>query len=115
MAPSKENYRKKRGEAANREWLRIKTFETLVGWKCRQAARPGQLKEMFGSRLNLEVLLYHQRVDPDNLKSLIDGLKGVLYPDDSKRYIRRLEVIVADDEKEEVEAPMIVMRVGVWE
>ena len=63
----------------------------------------------------MEILLYHQRIDPDNVKTLIDSLKGILYPDDSKRFVRRLEVIVGDDETEQFEGPCIVVRAAVWE
>ena len=105
------------GRAAKQEWARIKHFEELIGWRCRQAARPGQLARMFGRKLQVEVLLYHQRIDLDNVKSLIEALKGILYPDDSQRYVRRLEVLVGDDDGElpSFEGPCIVIRVAVWE
>ena len=116
VMPSLENYRKRAGERraeSNQQWVRILAFKELVGWMARQAARPGQLKRLYGRPVSVEVLLCGQRVDLDNCKALIDGMKEIVFPDDSQQYLRRLEAVVGAEDI--YDQPCVVVRVTPWE
>ncbi len=105
--PSKENYRHKQGSW--RAWSRIMKWQDDVGWAARAAAAPGQIVGMFGKPVGVEITFYGQRVDIDNCKLLIDALKGICYPDDRARYVKRVELVDGGDGEEE---PHVWMRVG---
>lgn len=115
---SGENYRgrgrtSRHRSKAEREWTRIKALQELIGWRCRQAARPGQLKRLYGQPISLEILLYRQPIDLDNVGLIVNSLKHILYPDDKQQYLKRLEIIAGEDET--FEKPCLVLRVAVWE
>jgi Holliday junction resolvase RusA-like endonuclease len=87
--PAKSNYRWSNTERGKRSWKRIREYQMLVGLLARKAGakpRPGFL----GS---VEVTAFGQRCDPDNtLKCIVDGLRGVAFPDDSPEYVERVSV-----------------------
>lgn len=80
QAPSKSNYRHF-SKGWQRKWKRIKDFEGEVG-KAATAAGAKKLAKKYDS-VRVDVVGYRQNADPDNwLKSCIDGLKNVAFPDD---------------------------------
>jgi hypothetical protein len=115
---SLENYRGRGGgssrkRAADRQYVRILKDKELIGWRCRQAARPGQLARIFGQPVSIEVGLYRQDIDCDNVKLVVDALKHIVYPDDKKQFVRRVCAEHGDDEV--FEEPTVIVRVEVME
>jgi Holliday junction resolvase RusA-like endonuclease len=72
-------------------------FEVLVRMTA-AAARPERWPLRARYSVRLDVFLAHERGDMDNhLKSLGDGCNGVLWHDDSVRYVRDAELHVESD------------------
>ena len=124
--PSLENYRGRgrvtpatsekglqRRSKAERQYTRIVHAKELIGWKCRQAARPGQLARIFGQRVSIEIGLYDQDIDADNVKLVVDALKNIFYPDDRKEFVQRVSAEHGEDDL--FEEPTVIVRVAVWE
>jgi hypothetical protein len=122
--PSLENYRgrsktatsekaQKKREKAARQYARIMSTKHLLGWKCREAARPGQLGRLFGKQVRIEVEMHHQAIDADNIKIIPDALKNICYPDDKKQWVRGVSADHVDDPK--YDKPTVVVKVRFYE
>jgi hypothetical protein len=122
--PSLENYRgrsktatsekaQKKREKAARQYARIMSTKHLLGWKCREAARPGLLGKMFGKPVRIEVELHHQAIDADNIKIIPDALKNICYPDDKKEWVRGVSADHIDHPM--YEKPTVVVKVRFYE
>lgn len=90
--PSKSNFRySASSEKSKRAWQRIKSYEATIGHaamaagaKCGRDPKP----------IVLTVMLINQTLDLDNaMKAPIDGIKGVVIPDDSPEWIPRINII----------------------
>lgn len=118
--PSLENYRG-RGRGASREqrdvaarlYGRIVDGKELIGWVCRQQAREGQLKRIYGRPVAVYIELHHQTIDADNTKLVVDALKRICYPDDRKEWVK--QVCSTHIDNPAYEQPTVVVRVEIWE
>lgn len=118
--PSLENFRKRgmgateqQRRAAARKYNRILKAKDEIGWRCREAATPGQIKRLFGERLAVKIMLYDQKIDADNVKLVVDALKGVVYPDDKKKFVRR--VCTEHGEDGTYSKPTVIVRVSLYD
>lgn len=102
-----------RKQDAERQYARIIHAKELIGWRCRQAARPGQLARIFGQRVSVEIGLYRQKIDADNVALIINALKHIVYPDDKKQFVRR--VCAEHGEDDLFEEPTVIVRVETLE
>lgn len=95
--PSKSNFRYSPTEKSRRAWQRIVQYQQEVGMAALAAG--GKWPRHGRSRARLKVLLVNQRVDLDNaLKAPIDGLKGVVFPDDSPEFLGAVQVCWTKDD-----------------
>lgn len=109
VLPSKEKL--EAAEESWRAWSRTLKWQEYVEELARAAAAPEQLVGMFGKPVGVEITYYGQRVDLSNCEILINALKGICYPDDRARYVKRVE-LVDGGESDGEESPHIWMRVG---
>jgi Holliday junction resolvase RusA-like endonuclease len=90
--PSKSNFRWSPGNPKSRQrWREIKSYEATVGNAAMSAgARYGRVPRAVA----LEVTVVNQRLDLDNsLKCPVDGLKGVVVPDDNQEWIPDIRIL----------------------
>jgi Holliday junction resolvase RusA-like endonuclease len=90
--PSKSNFRWSPGDPKSRQrWREIKNYESTVGNAAMAAgARYGRIPKAVA----LEVTVVNQRLDLDNcLKCPVDGIKGVVIPDDTPRWIPDIRIL----------------------
>lgn len=111
--PSRERLHAEREEGSWRAWSRMLELQDKIGRLARDAAAPEQLVGMFGKPVGVEITYYGQLVDLSNCEILIDALKGICYPDDRARFVKRVELVdggsVGPLGEEE---PHVWMRVG---
>jgi hypothetical protein len=90
VVPSKSNYRFSRTRKGLEGWRRIKNYEAEVG---KSAMVAGARYRQQPLPISLTVMLVNQPVDLDNaLKCPIDGLKGVVIPNDTPEWIPELHI-----------------------
>ena len=109
VLPSKEKL--EAAEDTYRPWLRVRGLQEEVARLALEVAAPEQLVGMFGKPVGVEITYYGQLIDAHNSEIVLDGLKGICYPDDRARFVKRVELVDGGTLAGE-EGPHLWVRVG---
>lgn len=93
--PSLENWRKRsrtsaRNEDARALKNRIDAFKADVGTELLRHSKAATRSALYGRPVAVHIWMHRQRLDLDNCKLMIDAMKGIVYPDDRKRFVRKI-------------------------